>query len=137
MGESQGSGGTQPLPPDPGRGLDRDVGDCGLSGAVDATEPLTCSDSAACESASQDLIGYGTAAISETSPATGASNTISEQRSDQADTNNNSTNFVGATPTPGAANSSGGGSTGTGTPGPLRILTFREIRGCRQRTAIT
>src|SRR6202000_3290462 len=34
---------------------------------------------------------------------------------------NNSADFVAATPTPGAANGGGAGGTGSGTPGPLRI----------------
>ena len=126
VGESQGSGGTQPLPQTQAAGSIAMSATAGSVALVDATEPLTCSDSASCESTSQDLVGYGTAAISETSPATGASNTISEQRSDQPDSDDNAADFVAATPTPGAANSSGGGSTGTGTPGPLRI---HDIQG--------
>src|SRR5262249_52782671 len=74
-----------------------------------------------CQSASTDLVGYGTAAINETSPATGASNSQSVQRNDQPDSDNNSTDFAAGDPTPGAANGGGGGGTGPGTPGPLRI----------------
>jgi hypothetical protein len=102
----------------------------GTVALVHGTDALTCADSASCQSASQDLVGYGTAAINETSPATGASNTQSQQRADQPDSDKNSADFTAANPTPGAANSGsgggGGGGTGTGTPGPLRI---HDIQG--------
>ncbi len=128
VGESKGAGGTQPLPETQASGSIAMSATAGTVALVHGTDPLTCSDSSSCESASQDLVGYGTAAISETSPAAGASNTDSEQRSDQADSDNNSADFTSATPTPGAANGSGdgGGGTGTGTPGPLRI---HDIQG--------
>jgi predicted extracellular nuclease len=60
-----------------------------------------------------DFVGYGsTASQSETSPAPAPSNTASDQRTG-ADTDNNSTDFIVAAPTPGAANAtSGSGSTG-------------------------
>jgi hypothetical protein len=127
VGEAQGSGGGQSLPPTQASGSIAMSATAGTVALVHGTDALTCADSATCQSASQDLVGYGTAAISETSPATGASNTLSEQRSDQPDSDNNSTDFTAAAPTPGAANggSSGGGG-GTGTPGPLRI---HDIQG--------
>ena len=130
VGESQGTGGTQSLPPTQASGSIAMSATAGTVALVHGTDALTCADSASCQSASQDLVGFGTAAINETSPATGASNAQSEQRSDQPDSDNNSTDFTAAAPTPGAANSGstggGGRGTGTGTPGPLRI---HDIQG--------
>ena len=48
------------------------------------------------------------------------------QRKDSADTDNNASDFAAAAPTPGAPNAGGGGDTGSGEPGPLRI---HDIQG--------
>ena len=102
----------------------------GMSGTVavvNATAPLTCADSAACQAASVDLVGYGAAVINEAAPATGASNTDSVQRKDAADSDDNAADFASGAPTPGATNVGGdGGGTGDGEPGPLRI---HDIQG--------
>ena len=124
VGEAQGAGGSQPLPSPDASGSISMSATAGTVALVHDTAALTCSDSASCEAASTDLVGYGTAAISETSPATGASNTQSVGRTSQPDSDNNSADFTAGAPTPGAAN--GGGGTGTGTPGPLRI---HDIQG--------
>jgi predicted extracellular nuclease len=126
VGEGQGSGGTQPLPTTQASGSIAMSGTAGTVALVHSSDALTCADSASCESASTDLVGYGTAAINETSPATGASNTQSVQRTSQADSDNNSTDFAAAAPTPAAANAGGGGGGPTPTPGPLRI---HDIQG--------
>ncbi|MGH3378503.1 MAG: lamin tail domain-containing protein [Actinoallomurus sp.] len=128
VGEGKGAGGTQALPATQASG---DIAMSGTAGSVALAQSgtaLTCADSAACQSASVDLVGYGTAAIRETAPASGASNTASEQRSDKADSDDNSADFGAAEPTPGAPNTSGGGGgNGGGTePGPLRI---HDIQG--------
>jgi hypothetical protein len=121
VGEGKGSGGTQPLPPTQATGTVAMSATAGTVALVNNATALTCIDSAACESASVDLVGFGTAAISETSPATGASNSDSVQRKGDPDSDNNAGDFAAAEPTPAAANAGGGGGTGTGDPGPLRI----------------
>ena len=126
VGEAQGAGGTQALPTPQATGTIPMSATAGTIALVQGTTALTCTDSAACQSASTDLVGYGTAAIRETAPAAGASNTTSVQRNGQADTDDNSADFGGADPTPGAANTTGGGGGGGGEPGPLRV---HDIQG--------
>jgi hypothetical protein len=129
VGESQGAGGTQSLPPTQASGSIAMSATAGTVALVNGAAALACADSASCEAASQDLVGYGTATINETSPAAGASNTQSVQRSDQPDSDTNSADFTAAAPTPGAANggsTGGGGGGGGGSPGPLRI---HDIQG--------
>jgi len=125
IGESQGAGGTTPLPPTQASGAILMSGTAGSVALVNTATAITCADSASCIAASVDLVGYGTAALNEGVPIAGASNTFSVQRSAAADTDNNATDFAAAEPTPGAANPSGDG-TGTGEPGPLRI---HDIQG--------
>jgi predicted extracellular nuclease len=120
--ESQGTGGTTPLPTPQATGTIAMSATSGTVALVAGATALTCGDSASCESASIDLVGYGTAAISETSPAVGASNTESVQRSAGPDTDDNAADFTAGAPTP--MGSSGGG---TGPqPGPLAI---HDIQG--------
>ena len=127
IGESQGTGGTTPLPPTQVSGTITMAAGAGTVALVNSATLLTCLDSASCAAASVDLVGYGTALINEGAPIAGAANTLSVQRSAAADTDNNATDFTAAEPTPGAANANGGG-TGTGEPGPLRI---HDIQGGR------
>ncbi len=124
IAEAQGTGGTQPLPPPDATGSIPMSGTAGTVALVNTATALTCADSASCQAASVDLVGYGTAVINEGTPAAGASNTSSVQRTDAADTDNNGTDFAAAAPTPAATNAGGGG--GTGEPGPLRI---HDIQG--------
>lgn len=127
VGEAKGSGGTQALPATQASGTIALSATSGTVALVHGGTALTCSDSAACGNASVDLVGFGTAAINETAPATGASNTASVQRNAKADSDDNATDFGAGEPTPGAANASGGGGSGGGTePGPLRI---HDIQG--------
>jgi uncharacterized protein len=126
VAEAKGAGGTQPLPDAQAGGTIALSATAGTVALVSTTTALTCTDSASCQSASVDLAGFGTAAIRETAPAAGASNTASVQRDDKPDTDDNSADFVAGAPTPGAANASGGGGTGTGEPGPLRV---HDIQG--------
>jgi uncharacterized protein len=127
VGEAAGTGGTQPLPAPQVAGTIPMSGTAGTVALVNGTAALTCSDSAACQTASVDLVGYGTAVISETAPATGASNTDSVQRKDAADSDNNAGDFASGAPTPGATNvGGGGGGTGDGDPGPLRIHDIQD-----------
>jgi predicted extracellular nuclease len=125
VAEAQGSGGTQPLPTPQATGTIAMSGTAGTVAVVNSTAALTCADSAACQSASVDLVGYGTAVINETAAAGGASNTDSVQRQDARDTDNNANDFAAAAPTPGATNAGGGGG-GDGEPGPLRIHDIQD-----------
>jgi hypothetical protein len=118
IAEAKGAGGTTPLPTPQVTGTINMSGTAGTIALVQSTTALTCADAASCNAT--DLVGFGTAAISETAPIAGASNTFSVQRTDQPDTDNNSADFTAAEATPGTANATGGG-TGTGDPGPLRI----------------
>ena len=120
VAEAAGSGGTTPLPTPQADGVIAMSATSGTIALVNATSALTCQDSAACQSASADLVGYGAAVINETAAAPGGSNTTSLQRKDAADSDDNSGDFAAAEPTPAAANAGDGGG-GTGEPGPLRI----------------
>jgi uncharacterized protein len=126
VGEAKGAGGTQALPTTQASGSIAMSATSGTVALVHDTTALTCADSASCQGASVDLAGYGTAALRETAPAAGASNTASVQRSDKADSDDNSADFTSGDPTPGAANGSGDGGGGGTEPGPLRI---RDIQG--------
>jgi predicted extracellular nuclease len=126
VGEAKGAGGTQALPATQATGTIAMSATAGTIALVHDTTALTCADSAACQSASADLVGYGTAALRETAPAAGASNTASVQRNDKPDSDDNSADFNGGDPTPGAANTAGGGGGGGTEPGPLRI---HDIQG--------
>jgi uncharacterized protein len=127
VGEAKGAGGTRALPATQATGDIAMSATAGTIALVSGTAALTCADSAACQSASVDLVGYGTAALRETAPAAGASNTASVQRSDKADSDDNSADFGAGDPTPGAARTGGddGGDHG-GEPGPLRV---HDIQG--------
>jgi predicted extracellular nuclease len=126
VAEAKGAGGTQALPDAQASGTIAMSATAGTVALVQSTTALTCADSASCQGASVDLAGFGTAAIRETAPAAGASNTASAQRTDKADTDDNSADFTAGEPTPGATNAQGGGGTGTGEPGPLRV---HDIQG--------
>jgi predicted extracellular nuclease len=125
VAEAAGSGGTTPLPTPQATGTIPMAAASGTIALVNGTAALTCQDSAACQSASVDLVGYGAAVINETAPAPGGSNTASLQRDDAADSDDNGGDFAAAEPTPAAANAGDGGG-GTGEPGPLRI---HDIQG--------
>ncbi|HZE30322.1 MAG TPA: lamin tail domain-containing protein, partial [Actinoallomurus sp.] len=127
VGEAKGAGGVQALPATQASGNIAMSATAGTIALVHGTAALTCADPAACQSASIDLVGYGTAALRETAPAAGASNTASVQRSDKADSDDNSADFTAGDPTPGAVNAGGGdGGGGGGEPGPLRV---HDIQG--------
>jgi uncharacterized protein len=126
VGEAQGAGGTTDLPTTQANGTIAMGAGAGTVAVVNGTAPLTCQDSAACQAASVDLVGYGTAAISETAPIGGASAAASVQRKDAADSDNNANDFAADAPTPGATNAGGGGDTGDGEPGPLRIHDIQD-----------
>jgi uncharacterized protein len=60
VAEATGSGGTQPLPTPRATGTIAMSGTSGTVAVVNGTSALSCSDSAACQAASIDLVGYGT-----------------------------------------------------------------------------
>lgn len=129
VGEGKGAGGTSPLPSPAVSGTIAMSATSGTVALVASQTALSCADSSACTAASVDLVGFGTAALAETSPALGASNTLSVQRSDAADTDANGADFTSAAPTPGAATAATpptepGGPTPT--PGDVRI---HDIQG--------
>jgi predicted extracellular nuclease len=128
VAESKGANGTTPLPSPNVTGTIAMSATAGTVALTNSQTLLTCLDSASCEAASVDLVGFGTAAIFEGADATGASNTASEQRATTVDTDNNAADFTAAAPTPGAANTgaSTGGGGGSTTPGDTRI---HDIQG--------
>jgi hypothetical protein len=129
IGEAAGTGGTTGLPATQATGSINLSGTSGTVALVDNSTALTCKTAADCAADSDvvDLVGYGTAVIHEGSAdAPGLSNTTSAQRTTATDTDQNGTDFAAAAPTPGAPNSTSGGGTGGGTPGPLAI---HDIQG--------
>jgi uncharacterized protein len=129
IGEAAGTGGTTGLPATQATGSINLSGTSGTVALVDNSIALTCKTAADCAADSDvvDLVGYGTAVIHEGSAdAPGLSNTTSAQRITTTDTDQNGTDFAAAAPTPGAPNSTSGGGTGGGTPGPLAI---HDIQG--------
>lgn len=124
--EGAGQGGSAALPtPDATGGIALSA-TAGTVALVSSTSALTCTASDTCASAAVDLVGYGSAAIREGSPATGASNTASVQRVAGPDTDANSADFTAAAPTPKAQNTGPTGPPVDPTPGAVRI---RDIQG--------
>ncbi|BDZ47954.1 hypothetical protein GCM10025867_01950 [Frondihabitans sucicola] len=129
VGEGKGSGGSTALPSPAVSGTIALSATDGTVALVASQTALTCTDSASCSAASIDLVGFGAAALAESSPATGASNTSSVQRLTASDSDDNAVDFAAAAPTPGAANTATpptdpGGPTPT--PGDVRI---HDIQG--------
>lgn len=128
IAEAKGSGGTTPLPASDASGSIPMSATDGTVALVDGDAALTCADSVACAAASVDLVGFGAATIAEGSPATGASNTESVQRSDAADSDDNANDFAAGAPTPGEANSTGGDDGGS-TPPTEGTTRIHDIQG--------
>ncbi|XHL88562.1 lamin tail domain-containing protein [Streptomyces niveus] len=117
--ESKGSGGDTPLPAPDAAGTIAMSASSGTVALVRSTTPLTCVTAADCAADTniKDLVGFGTATVRENTPATGSDNTHSVARSAAlTDTDNNSADFSGATPSP--RNSAGAGDGGEPTPTP-------------------
>lgn len=121
--QAQGTGGTEALPTPDATGT---LAMSGSNGSVALTEGTGTQDPAG----SVDLVGYGTATLTETAPATGASNTQSVSRDAAGtDTDNNSVDFTAQAPDP--QNSAGGGG---GDPEPEpdpepQVVEIAEIQG--------
>ncbi|MGW0632214.1 lamin tail domain-containing protein [Streptomyces sp. NPDC002758] len=114
--EAKGTAGDTALPAADATGAIPMSATSGTVALVHSTTALTCLTAADCvaDGTVKDLVGFGTAVVREGSPATGASNTASVSRgAGLADTDDNSADFTGSTPSP--RNSTGGGS---GDPSP-------------------
>lgn len=127
VAESQGAGGTISLPQADVSGSIAMSATAGTVAVTTSSSALSCASSAACATVAVDLVGFGTAAISEGSPALGASNTTSVQRGTGADSDVNSADFAAFAPTPGAANTTSG--TGGGTPPVAGTTRIHDIQG--------
>ncbi|MFJ1645472.1 endonuclease/exonuclease/phosphatase family protein [Streptomyces sp. NPDC088258] len=137
--EAKGAGGDTPLPTPDATGTIAMSASSGTVALVHSTTALTCltAEDCAADSGIKDLVGFGTAAVKETSPATGADNTHAVTRNAAlTDTDNNSADLSGAAPTPrnsaGTGEGPGGGepsptpSPTDTTPGELRV---HDIQG--------
>lgn len=109
--ESQGAGGTTALPTPDASGSVAMSATAGKVALASSTTAL----SGTCPTGVADLVGFGTANCSETSPAPGLSNTTADLRAGGGcvDTNDNATDFAAGPPSPrnsaSAANDCGGG----------------------------
>ncbi|MFF5566577.1 endonuclease/exonuclease/phosphatase family protein [Streptomyces sp. NPDC012623] len=137
--EAKGAGGDTPLPTPDATGTIAMSASSGTVALVHSTTALTCltAEDCAADPGIKDLVGFGTAAVKETSPATGADNTHAVTRNAAlTDTDNNSADLSGAAPTPrnsaGTGEGPGGGepsptpSPTDTTPGELRV---HDIQG--------
>ncbi|MGE6836685.1 endonuclease/exonuclease/phosphatase family protein [Streptomyces niveus] len=135
--EAKGSGGDTALPTPDAAGTIAMSASSGTVALVRSTTPLTCVTAADCAADTniKDLVGFGTATVRENTPATGTDNTHSVAR-DAAltDTDNNSADFSGATPSPrNSAGAGDGGAEPTPTPSPTDTtpgeLRIHDIQG--------
>ncbi|MFE5212854.1 lamin tail domain-containing protein [Streptomyces sp. NPDC056600] len=146
IAEAQGTGGTTALPTPDASGSIAMSGTSGTVALVAGTDELACKTAADCATDERivDLVGFGTAAVRETSPVTGASNTASVARAASlADTDDNSADLTAGAPTPvnakGETPGTGGGGGGEepgdpGTPGAVRV---HDIQGTTRRSPLT
>jgi len=125
VAEATGSGGTVALPtPDATGGIALAAG-AGTVALVHGTTALTCLTAPDCaaDPTIHDLVGYGSAAVRETSPAPAASNTTSVART-AGDTDDNSADFAAGEPTPtNAKGETPGGAT------PPTTARIHDIQG--------
>lgn len=113
--ESKGAGGDTAPPAPDATGTLALSATSGTVALVHSLTPLTCLTAADCaaDPAVKDVVGFGTAVVRETAPATGAGNTTSVSRNAAlTDTDDNAADLTGSAPTP--RNSAGTG----GEPGP-------------------
>ncbi|MEV7086831.1 endonuclease/exonuclease/phosphatase family protein [Streptomyces sp. NPDC093085] len=138
--EAKGAGAGEALPTPDAVGTIPMSASSGTVALVHSTTPLTCLTAESCTSDAsvKDLVGFGTATVREGSPATGAGNTTSVSRNAAfADTDDNSVDFSGATPSPrnsaGEGTTPGGGSDPSPTPSPTSTtpgkLRIHDIQG--------
>jgi cardiolipin synthase len=115
VSEGAGGGGTTSLPAAQTTGSINMSATAGTVALVNSTQSLATNNTATAIAGSVDLVGYGSTAIYEDSPAPAPSNTTSDQRTAAADTSDNATDFVTGAPTPGSA------AGGTGSTGPTLV----------------
>lgn len=135
--EAKGSGGDTPLPAPDAAGTIAMSASSGTVALVRSTTPLTCVTAADCAADTniKDLVGFGTATVRENAPATGTDNTHSVARGAAlTDTDDNSADFSGATPSPrNSAGAGDGGGEPTPTPSPTDTtpgeLRIHDIQG--------
>ncbi len=135
--EAKGSGGDTPLPAPDAAGTIAMSASSGTVALVRSTTPLTCVTAADCAADTniKDLVGFGTATVRESAPATGTDNTHSVARNAAlTDTDDNSADFSGATPSPrNSAGAGDGGGEPTPTPSPTDTtpgeLRIHDIQG--------
>ena len=104
-----GAGGTQPLPTAHATGTIAMSGTSGTVALVNGTTALTCARLRGLPGRVVDLVGYGTAAITETAPAPARPTPTRCSAPTRADTDDNAGDFTAAPPTPGATNVGGDG----------------------------
>ncbi|QIQ05018.1 endonuclease/exonuclease/phosphatase family protein [Streptomyces liangshanensis] len=137
--EAKGAGGDTALPTADATGTIALSATSGTVALVHSTTPLTCVTAADCaaDAGIKDLVGFGTATVRETSPATGAGNTTSVSRNATlTDTDNNAADLTGSAPSPRNSAGTGGGDGGgdpTPTPSPSDTtpgdLRIHDIQG--------
>ena len=125
---SGGTGGTSDLPAAGVTGTINMSATGGTVALVDGAAPLSCTDSATCQAASVDLVGFGAARIAEGGAAPAAANTTSVGRTDKPDTDSNVADFTAQAPTPATVNAAVAGPPQCldPTPGETRI---HDIQG--------
>ncbi|MFE2940331.1 endonuclease/exonuclease/phosphatase family protein [Streptomyces sp. NPDC059255] len=135
--EAKGAGGDTALPTPDATGTIAMSASSGTIALVHSTTPLACLTAADCtaDGTVKDLVGFGTAVVRENTPATGAGNTTSVSRNAAlTDTDNNSADFTGSTPSPrNSGGEGGGGSEPSPTPSPTSTtpgeLRIHDIQG--------
>ncbi|MFE3599796.1 endonuclease/exonuclease/phosphatase family protein [Streptomyces sp. NPDC059142] len=134
--EGKGAGGDTALPTPDAAGTIAMSASSGTVALVHSTTALTCLTAADCtgDATVKDLVGFGTAVVRESTPATGAGNTTSVARNAAlTDTDDNSADFTGATPSPRNSAGEGGGSEPSPTPSPTSTtpgeLRIHDIQG--------
>ncbi|NUS89088.1 MAG: hypothetical protein HOY75_41945 [Streptomyces sp.] len=134
--EAKGSGGDTAPPTPDATGTIAMSATSGTVALVHSTTALTCltAEDCAADGTVKDLAGFGTAAVRESAPATGAGNTTSVSRdAGFHDTDDNAADFTGSAPSPRNTTGTGGTPTPEPTPeptdtnpGPLRV---HDIQG--------
>ncbi|RZQ64477.1 hypothetical protein EWH70_10735 [Amycolatopsis suaedae] len=127
VAQAKGNGGTVALPAADATGTIAMAAGGGTVALVRTTEALTCKTTSECDADGRitDLVGYGPAVVSETSPAAATGNTTSAARATLTDTGDNSADFTVGEPSP--VNSKGETPGGPGEPGVP--ATIARIQG--------
>ncbi|MDH6228676.1 putative extracellular nuclease [Streptomyces sp. MJP52] len=144
IAQAQGAGGTTALPAPDASGSIAMSGTSGTVALVAGTDELDCRTAADCATDGRivDLVGFGTAAVREGSPVTGASSTASVARgASLADTDDNAADLTAGVPTPvnakGETPGTGGGGEEPGDPGEPGAVRVHDIQGTTRRSPLT